>query len=121
MSDSEYKSRIKQAGDDAYAPFVLETGDGREFELGNENIKWYAPYSALDALYGPFRVLGDVDVIPIKIATEGNPAIATYLMFVYHVQHGISRKKAFDETASKLDVNVYTVRKYLNRVYNQVG
>jgi len=40
-TEDEYEPVIKQAEDDPYAEFILETGDGREFNLDVE-LKHYS-------------------------------------------------------------------------------
>lgn len=114
MNSNEYKPNIKQVGD-AYSPFKLETGDGREFNLG-VRLSLYASFAALDSMYGPFPVIEDENRIPIEIAVEGSAALATYLMLVFQAYHDMSWKESLNEVAARLDVQEYTVRKYLKRV-----
>jgi hypothetical protein len=119
MNDSEYMSKIKQANEDPYGPFILEMGDGREFYAGKK-IRRYAPFAALDSMYGPFPVLENKNTIPVEIAVESNSVLATYLMLVYESHYDMSWEDELREVATKLDVQVDTVRKYLRRVVNQL-
>jgi len=114
MSTDEYEPQIKQTGG-AYSPFKLETGDGREFNLG-VRLSLYSSFAALDSMYGPFPVIEDADRIPIEIAVEGSAAIATYLMLVFQAHHDMSWKESLNEVANRLDVQEYTARKYLKRI-----
>lgn len=115
MADNDYTPTIKQADNNPRGPFILETGDGREFEVG-DRVRMYSSYAALDSMYGPFAVMEDENRIPIEIAVEGSAALATYLMMVYQVHYDMSYKMAINNTAEKIDVKKCTVRKYINRI-----
>jgi hypothetical protein len=119
MSNKEYKPKIKQIDDDPYGSFILEMGDGREFSLG-ERVRRYSSFAALDSIYGPFPVLEDDTIIPLKIAVENNAALATYLMLVYEVHYGMSWDDKLQQVADCLGVQKDTVRKYLRRVINRL-
>jgi hypothetical protein len=114
MDKDEDTPKIEQVGD-AFSSFKLKTGDGREFELG-VRLSLYSSFAALDSMYGPFPVLEDQNKIPIEIAAEGSAALATYMMLVLQTYHDISWKESLNEVATRLDVQEYTVRKYLKRV-----
>lgn len=119
MTEDEYEPVIKQAGVDPYAGFILEMGDGREFDL-DVKLKHYASFAAIDSIYGPFPVMEDVGTIPVEIAVEGNAALATYLVLVYEAHYDKPWMSELEEIADLLGVKKYTVTKYLGRVRDRV-
>jgi hypothetical protein len=119
MIKSEYEPVIKQARNDPYAEFILEMGDGREFNL-DIKLKHYASLAAIDSMYGPFEILEDIDKVPIEIAVEGNAALATYLIIVYEAHYDLTWKAELRRVADILDVKRYTVTKYLGRVRDRL-
>jgi len=118
MTEDEYKPVIKQAEDDPYSEFILEMGDGREFDLDVE-LKHYASFAAIDSMYGPFPVMESISTIPIEIAVEGNAALATYLVLVYEAHYNKPWASELEAVSYLLDVEKYTVTKYLGRVRNR--
>ena len=85
-------------------PFEVHTKGGTTVEL--ENYRMALARAALHEVYGEVNVSTD-DALPISVALDGSPAIATYL-------HG-AQERPRSEVAEVMGVTEKTVLKYLNR------
>lgn len=103
-------------GDD----YGVLTGDGELIKM-----EGYIPakiYAALRALYGDVPLVDDRQVVPIKIAVAGKPAIATY-QYMAHYQYyddfGTGYNSGKEEIADLVGVSDSTMKKYLRRIARQ--
>lgn len=98
------------------------TADGELMPVG-----WnlhYRLYAGLRALIGDIPLLDDRDIVPVVVAADGKPAMATYLFAVhreYYIDEGWwGDSPGRTELAEQLDVTPKTVQKYISRTARRI-
>ncbi|MDS0477920.1 hypothetical protein [Natrinema sp. 1APR25-10V2] len=80
-------------------------------------------YAALYVMLGPIPLLDDRDVIPVKVAAAGKPAMAAYL-FANHggdyYSESERKYEVYQKVGSALGIGGTTVKKYHRRVLRDV-
>lgn len=110
-SDVEVTSEYDTVGPGEYGRIInfrrfVETSDGRRFERNDRKaaIALATLFEVFDELQPSERKDG---FVPVEVALEGKPAIATYLVGVHEM--------TAREVAEVMGVNPATVQKYLTR------
>lgn len=83
----------------------------------------YRLYAGLRALIGDIPILDDRDIVPVAVAADGKPAIATYLYAVHRRYYSDvvgSDSPGRRELAEQLDITTKTVQKYLSRTVRRI-
>ena len=86
--------------------YYVETSDGDQFKQDGRDTA-IALATLLERINDVEVIRQRTDVVPISVAVEGKPAIATYLRGVHEM--------SIEEIADQMKIKRRTVKKYLNR------